>query len=246
MTDQVVQNDQLVLVSGESGSGKSASLRNLIGQEKWIYANCEAGKKLPFRNKFISFTVTDPYQIYSIFDDAKANADKCNGVIVDTVTFLMEMYESIYINGSANTQTAWGNYFQFFKGLMQDKVASFQKPVIILGHTLSKLDEKAMQMSTKVPVKGALQNNGIEAYFSTVVSTKKVSINELEKYGSDLLTITEEDRDLGYKHVFQTRLTKATVCERIRSPMGMFTKEQTYIDNDCQLLLDHLNKFYHG
>jgi len=26
--------------------------------------------------------------------------------------------------------------------------------------------------------------------------------------------------------------------------MGMFTKEQTYIDNDAQLLLNHLQQFY--
>lgn len=242
MTDEVM-NEQLVLISGESGSGKSASLRNLPDQANWIYANCEAGKRLPFANKFKTAKIVDPYQVYEAFDYAASNAD-IKGVIVDTVTFLMEMYESIYINNAANTQAAWGNYFQFFKGMMQEKVAVLGKPVIILGHTLSKLDEKAMEMRTKVPVKGALQNNGIEAYFSTVVSTKKIPITELEKYGSDLLTITEEDRELGFKHVFQTKLTKNTVGERIRSPMGLFTKEQTYMDNDAKLLLDHLDRYY--
>jgi hypothetical protein len=242
MADEVM-NEQLVLISGESGSGKSASLRNIPNQESWIYANCEAGKRLPFANKFKTAKIVDPYQVYEAFDYAAAQAT-INGVIVDTVTFLMEMYESVYIATAADTQKAWGNYFQFFKGMMQDKVASLSKPVIVLGHTLSTLDQKAMEMRVQVPVKGALKNNGIEAYFSTVVSTKKVPIIELEKYGSSLLTITEEDRDLGFKHVFQTRLTKSTVGERIRSPMGLFTKEQTYMDNDAQLLLDHLNRYY--
>lgn len=36
-------NDQLVLVCGESASGKSASLHNIKNQEKWFYFNCEAG-----------------------------------------------------------------------------------------------------------------------------------------------------------------------------------------------------------
>ena len=45
-------NTQLVLISGMSATGKSASLRNLRNQEKWFYANCEAGKSLPFKNKF--------------------------------------------------------------------------------------------------------------------------------------------------------------------------------------------------
>lgn len=239
-------NEQLVLVSGESASGKSASLRNIPNQDKWMYLNCEAGKRLPFQNKFKTFKISEPYQVYEGFDHAMAKPADWNGIIVDTVTFLMDMFESQYIIGQANTQKAWGDYAQFFKNMMQDKVVRFGKPVIIMGHTKSELNEAAMEMRTQVPVKGSLKNNGIEAYFSTVVSTKKIGITELEKYGSDLLTITDEDRELGYKHVFQTRPTKATVGERIRSPMGMFTKEQTYMDNDCQLLLDHLNKFYHG
>jgi hypothetical protein len=117
--------------------------------------------------------------------------------------------------------------------------------VIILAHTLETLDEKAMEYRTSVPVKGSLKNQGIEAYFSTVVAAKKVSLKELEAYGSELLEISEDDQTLGYKHVFQTRLTKLTVGERIRSPMGLFERDQTYMDNDAQLLLDHLHRFYH-
>lgn len=241
-----VINEQLVLISGESASGKSASLRNIPNQDKWMYLNCEAGKRLPFQNKFKTFKVSDPYQVHEGFVHAMDNPDKWDGVIVDTVTFLMDMFESQYVLGSADTMKGWSNYAQFFKNMMQVKVVDFSKPVIILGHTRSELNEAKHQMETAVPIKGALKNNGIEAYFSTVVSTKKVSVLELEKYGSDLLIITDEDRELGYKHVFQTRPTKTTVGERIRSPMGMFSKEQTYMDNDAQLLLDHLNKYYHG
>jgi len=244
MADLEAMNEQLVLISGESASGKSASLRNIKSPEKWMYMNCEAGKRLPFKNTFVVGKVVDPYQVHDAFDVATTHPDNWDGVIVDTVTFLMDMFESQYVIGSADTMKGWSNYAQFFKTLMQDKVANLGKPVIIMGHTRSELNEAKHQMDTFVPIKGALKNNGVEAYFSTVVSTKKISILELNKYGSDLLTITDEDRDLGYKHVFQTRLTKETVGERIRSPMGMFTKEQTYMDNDAQLLLDHLNVFY--
>jgi hypothetical protein len=236
-------NEQLMLISGESSSGKSASLRNIPNQNRWMYLNCE-GKRLPMKNDFKTFKITEPYQVYEGFDHANLKGSDWDGVIIDTITFLMDMFETQYIFGNANTQKAWGDYAQFFKILMQDKVVNLGKPVIILGHTRSELNEAAMQMQTMVPVKGSLKNNGIEAYFSTVVSTKKVGITELEKYGSSLLTITDDDRELGYKHVFQTRPTKATVGERIRSPMGMFSREQTYTDNDAHLLLDHLRKFY--
>ena len=36
-----VQNNQLILVSGYSSTGKSSSLRNLREPEKWMYLNCE-------------------------------------------------------------------------------------------------------------------------------------------------------------------------------------------------------------
>ncbi|MNN50710.1 hypothetical protein D3C81_1653100 [compost metagenome] len=101
-----------------------------------------------------------------------------------------------------------------------------------------------MEMKTSVPIKGALKGNGVEAYFSTVVAAKKVELKLLDKYQSDLLIITDEDKELGYKHVFQTRPTKTTTGERIRSPMGMFSRDQTFMDNDAQLLLDHLNRYY--
>lgn len=241
-------NDQLVLVVGESTTGKSASLRNLgegdpVKQARWMYLNCEAGKRLPFKNKFDSYTITDPYQVPEGINHV-ASSSNYDGVIVDTLTFLMDMFESQYVLGQADTMKGWSNYQQYFKNLMQDSVAKSSKPVIILAHTREDLDEKKQELKAAVPIKGALKNNGIEAYFSTVVAAKKVTIRELEKYGSDLLSISDEERELGYKHVFQTQVTKATVGDRIRSPMGLFTKAQTYMDNDVNLLLKHLHDYY--
>ena len=71
-----------------------------------------------------------------------------------------------------------------------------------------------------------------------------MSVKDLEPFRSDILTITEEEEMLGFKYVFQTRLTAKTLGERIRSPMGMFSPAETYMDNDAQLLLDRLKDFY--
>jgi hypothetical protein len=243
MSEEVL-NDQLVLIGGESGAGKSASLRNLKKQDRWMYLNCEAGKRLPFRNDFQTFRITDPYQVHEAFDHATQNTADFDGVIVDSLTFLMDMFETQYIFGQANTQKAWGDFSQFFKILMQEKVAVWGKPTIIMAHVLTQLNEGAMELRTQVPIKGSLKNNGVEAYFSTVVTAKKVQLKELDKYSSGMLHISEEETELGFKHVFQTRLTKNTTGERIRSPMGMFSREQTYIDNDAQALIDHLGSFY--
>ena len=77
-----------------------------------------------------------------------------------------------------------------------------------------------------------------------MVSTKKMPIKDLEGYNSPLLEITDEDRALGFKYVYQTRLTKETTGERIRSPMGMFSANETFMDNNAQKLLNHLHAYY--
>ena len=92
-------------------------------------------------------------------------------------------------------------------------------------------------------------NQGVESFFSTVVTAKKISIKELEsknddgslKYDNPLLTITDDDRISGYKHVFQT---KGCEHERIRSSIGMWSHKETYIDNCAQNLIDSLHKYY--
>lgn len=241
---QTEVNDQLVLIVGFSAAGKSASLRNIRNQDKWVYMNTEAGKRLPFRNDFNTQRIADPYEIPTIVDACIENPDEVNGLILDSFTFMMDMLETQYVINATNTQSAWGEFAQFPKRLLQEQIVKFGKPVIITAHVKDELDEKAMELKTFVPVKGSLKNNGVEAYFSTVVAAKRVDIKELEKYSNPMLNITDEERELGYKHVFQTRPTKKTVGERLRSPMGMFSKEETYIDNDAQMLLDHLAKYY--
>lgn len=237
-------NDQMILIGGVSGAGKSAALRNIRNQDRWIYINCEAGKRLPFKNNFINARVDDPWQVYQYVDDAIENPSEVDGLIIDSSTFMMDMFESQYVLGTADTMKGWSNYAQFWKNLLQRKLVQFGKPVIIIAHVLEVYDESSMSMQRSVPIKGALKNQGVEAYFSTVVEATKIPIKDLKDYDPELLHISEDEQDLGFKYVFQTRLTAQTIGTRIRSPLGMFTKKQTYMDNDAQLLLDHLHKFY--
>ena len=238
-------NGQLLLISGESASGKSMSLMNIPNQDRWMYMNTEAGKPLPFKNTFKKGTVTDPYQVPASIDQA-TEAPNIDGVIIDSLTFMMDMYESLYVIGAKDGRAAWQNFAQFFKNLMQQNVANALdagKHVVFLAHTKTEQDA-ALNDKTYVPVKGSLGNQGIEAYFSTVVSTKKVQLEELEGMDPNLLHVGEDEEIVGYKHVFQTRLTKATVGERIRGPIGLFAKNQIYMDNDVELLIQHMNAYY--
>jgi hypothetical protein len=236
-------NDHLVLISGKSATGKSAALMGLENPTGVMYLNCESGKRLPFRAQFKQYTITDPLQINEAFEAAEGMSD-IHTIVIDTLTYLLDMYESTHVLNSTNTMAAWGNFAQYFKRLMQHYVAKSTKNVIFLAHTADSLNEGDMVMETKVPVKGSLKNNGIESYFSVVLSSKKVPVKTLEAYQSDLLTITPEEEALGYKYVFQTKLTKETVNERIRGPLGLFETNETYMDNNVQLVLNRLREYY--
>lgn len=236
-------NDHLVLLVGKSATGKSASLMNLEKPEGVMYLNCEAGKRLPFNSKFKQFVITDPLQVNEAFEAAE-KMPEIHTIVVDSLTYLLDMYESVYVLNSTNGMKAWGDFAQYFKVLMQSYVAKSTKSVIFTAHTSDTLNESEMLMETKVPVKGSLKNNGIESYFSQVIASKKVNIKTLKDYASPLLTITPEEESLGFKYVFQTKLTKETVNERLRGPMGMFSTKETYIDNNIQLIINKLQDYY--
>lgn len=242
MAENQEVNDHFVLVSGQSATGKSTSLMNLANPEGVMFLACEP-KKLPFKSKFQEYKITDPLQVYEAIQAAE-DMPEIHTIVIDTLTFLIDMYESQYVINAANTMKAWGDYAQYIKNLMLQYVNQSSKNIIFLAHTRQIMNESDMVMETKVPVKGSVANTGIEAFFSTILSTKKVPLKKLAGYENNLLTITEEEEELGFKYVFQTRLTKETVDERMRSAMGMWSKNETYIDNNLQFVIDRLHEYY--
>lgn len=241
------ESPKSLLIAGESGAGKSFSLMNIKGPEGVLYLNCEGGKPLPFKNKFKRITIEDPLEVFDILEKVKADSKgRYHTIIFDTISFLMNRYESVHVIGAQNTMKAWGDYGQYFPKLIYDYVAPLEQHTIMLGHLEGVLNEETQRVEYKVPVKGALAKNGIEAYFTTVLYARKMAIKDIEKEAEEgpMLTITERDRNLGYKHVLQTRTTKQTVGDKIRSPWGLFKDDETYINNDVQAVIDRLKAYY--
>jgi len=236
-------NDHLVLLCGFSAVGKSRSLKNLKNPKGVLYLNCESGKRLPFKSEFVEKVVTDPMQIDSAFDYAETKPD-IHTIVIDSLTYLMDMYESLYIYRATNGQNAWSDFQQYFKNIMQQKVANSTKKVIFLAHVLETYNDQTMTMDVKVPVKGALKSNGIESFFSVVIAAKKMRIKDLVDYKNDMLTYSPQEEFLGIKYVYQTQLTKETVGERVRGPDDLFIQQETFINNDIQLVLDRLDQYY--
>jgi hypothetical protein len=236
-------NNNLVLLCGKSATGKSASLQMLDKPEGVMYLNCENNKKLPFKSKFQEFTITDPTDVPDAIDSVQDN-DKVHTIVIDSLTYLMDMFESTKVLTSPNTMKAWGEYAQFMKNMMAQNVANSNKNIIFIAHTSDIFNENEMVNETMVKVKGSLMNTGVESYFSTVIGCKKVPLKRLEDYKSPMLSYNDEEKLLEYKYVYQTKLTKDTVNERIRSPMRMWETQETFIDNNLQHILDRLHDYY--
>lgn len=235
------QNKNIVLVMGKPNSGKSSALRNL-DQSSMVYLNTDL-KETPFRDKFMaSVEVANAYDVLGFIQDIEGN-DTAKGGILDTITFLMSMYERQYVINAADTQKAWGNYGNFYRELIH-AIKSGTKDYAVLAHEETILNKTEMVMEAKVPIKGAVGKIGVEADFTTIVAAKQMPIKQLEKYENELLTITDEEREDGVKYVFCTRVTADTAGEKMRSAMGLWKREELFIDNDLKLVFDRLKQYY--
>ena len=240
----MAQNKNLVLILGKPNTGKSASLRNLP-QETMAYLNADL-KEIPFQSNFASSVeIADALEVLDYIDAIEEEAGITGGVL-DTITFLMQMYERQYVVPFAGTKTgqsAWGDYGNFYRNMIH-KLKAGSKNYAILAHEASEYNELNSRMDSYVPIKGAVGKVGVEADFTTILSSKQIPIKTLEKYPNDLLKITDTEREDGVKYVFQTRITKDSTGEKMRSAMGLWSREELYIDNDLQLVFGRLNKFY--
>jgi len=216
------------LVCGKPASGKSHSLKGLANHERCLYINCDL-KTLPFKNKFKFFKMDDPLKIFDLIEKAESSPN-IDVIVLDTITFLMDMYEMQYVLTSKNTQTAWGSYAQYFKKLMY-KLKTGTKNYIILAHIKDVFNDSENIIESKVPVKGSVGATGVEADFNTIVYSKR---------------ILDKNSIKGFRYVFQTQITKENIYEKIRGASDLWEEEELYIENNVQIVLDRLQKYYEG
>lgn len=229
---------------GEPASGKSRSLKYL-NQAETVYFNCDL-KEIPFAANFLEdIWVKDPEDILSYMNDVNETGDEVRNVIVDTLSLLMSEYETQHVLTSANTQAAWQRYALFYKNLIHS-VKTSSKNFAILAHAASFFNEEEGFIEKTVPIKGSVGKLGCEADFTTILSCKRMKIKDLKPYEEDneLLTITEDEVEDGYKYVFQTRTTSKTLGEKCRSAEGLFSRKELYIDNNIDAVFKRLNKYY--
>lgn len=235
-------NKNIVLIMGPPNTGKSTSLMKLRDQANMVYLNTDL-KALPFADKFkANVEISDAKNVLDYITQIETEPT-VTGAVLDTVTFLMSMFERQYVKTALDTQKAWGEYGDFYREFIH-AIKAGTKNYCILAHEDRQLDEVAMQMVSKVPVKGAVGRIGVEADFTTILSTKQMPLKKLEGFENDLLHITDEEKEDGFKYVFCTRITKESVGEKMRSAIGLWSRKELYIDNDMEQVFQRLNKYY--
>lgn len=117
----------IVMVYGQSGTGKSTSLRNFKPEDVCIVN--VSGKPLPFRNKHKTFNTDDYMSI-----DAAIKKAPAKSIVIDDATYLMtnEYMRTAKVTGYQKFTDMALNYFTLIKvaaSLPDDKIVYF------LGHS---------------------------------------------------------------------------------------------------------------
>ena len=83
-----------------------------------------------------------------------------------------------------------------------------------------------------------------EADFTTILTAKQIPVKKLEGIKNDLLHITDEEREDGAKYVFATRVNKETIGDQTRAAIGLWNRNELYIDNDLNQVFKRINEYY--
>ena len=237
-------NKNVVLIMGAPNTGKTTCLRHLV-QDKLVYLNTDL-KEISFDHKFMATVdVGIATDILGYMDEIESK-EGVDGVVLDTLTFAMSMYERQFVAPHAGTkkgQAAWGHYANFYGNLMH-KVKAGSKDYFILAHDKCEYNAETLETESKVPIKGAVGRQGVEADFTVIVSSLKMPVKKLkeEKFQNPMLIITEEEEDDGVKYVFQTRPYKGT-GNTCRGKWGMWERNYLYIDADANALMNHVKAY---
>ena len=237
-----MNNKNIVLVMGPPNSGKSTSLMRMKNQDRMAYLNADL-KALPFADKFaVNVEISDATEILGYINEIETQPG-IDGAVLDTLTFLMQMFERQVVNTAVDTMKAWGQYGNFYRELIH-AIKSGTKDYAILAHEATELNEQAMVMESKVPLKGAVGRLGAEADFTTILSCKQMAVSKLKGIENDLLHITPEEEEDGLKYVFCTRVTKEHLGQKMRSAVQLWNRNELYIDNDLEQVFTRLREYY--
>lgn len=228
-------NNYLFAICGEAGSGKSWGLDAIENQSKWLYLNCETNKPLPFIHSFQERVIVNPLELKKWLMKG-ITSDKIDGIIIDTFTSWLSMLES-QCNRKFDGYEVWNEYKKQILAIFQDCLVQCNKPVFVLSHTKQSTDLRGRATIT-IPVQGSLKDLKIENFFTNILYADVLSADDVEEYQNEFLYPDEDDPETYY--VYQTRKCPNGLGANVRSTKGLWSKEETFIANNCQTILNKM------
>ena len=211
-----------ILVMGESGSGKTTSLRTLNPQKTFIIESDGKGlswrgwKKQYSKSNKNYFETYDAGIIRTVLERIDTEMPHIKVIVIDTLNMIMvndemnRMRERGYDKWVDLATCIWG-IIDLAHQLRDDLT------VVCMAHTQTERDETGFSFTRMKTSGKKLDKLCVESKFSTVLLAKA----------------------LDGKYIFETYANKSTA----KSPMGCFEKE---IPNDMSLVIKALDDYEYG
>lgn len=198
---------QKVLILGNSGTGKSASMRNFDPEE--IFVINSAGKTLPFKNHFEQFTPTFETLPDDVLTAMESTTKKV--IVIDDCQYIMSFpyMRRIHENGWEKWNDIQGDFFNILKAadnLSNDTIVYFLSHITTDENGNEKIKTMGKMLDEKITIEGlftivlkTIVQDG-KYYFATQNSgrdTVKSPIGMFDNYAieNDLKYVDEKIRN---------------------------------------------------
>lgn len=205
---------EIVIVLGESGSGKSTSLRN-FEKDKVKILNV-SGKKLPFKNELSmlnlrNYSYQDAYTM--IMKAVKKYEDECKTFVIDDTNYLMSFE---YFDSTVSGYEKYNQLGKHFKELLDFLQRDIKDDVIVYMLThIEKKDNEKYAMKTV----GKLLDEKL-----TIEGLVTICIRCIDENGHHFFKVHGDGTDT------------------VKTPIGMF--EEDTIDNDLAIVDKAIRDYY--
>ena len=214
-----------IMILGDSGTGKSASLRNL-DRKKSVLLNV-LGKPLPFKggNEFHSVTNDDPKSLNGLLVRLNDRKDK-QVVVVDDFQYVMA---NMWMKSLLEPRTKDSEFTKY------KEIGYHAWTLIRTAQNVLRKDMMVFFLAhTDVDINGKTR-------CKTIGKMLDEKINLEGMFTIVLNTFVHQDRPVSERYCFQTQNNG---CNTTKSPMGMFDSEE--ISNDLQIVVNSIQSYYGG
>ena len=215
----------LVIIIGDSGTGKSSSIENLP-PDRTVIINTE-NKELPMRNfsKFKNIMVTDYKKLIQILDkmDTEEMKEKYDYVVVDSFTSIVEIVQR-YCRKVFTGFEVWDNY---------------NTMIVEVLIRMKRLEQQSFMIA--LPEQKAEQFGETKSYAR--IKGKELKYGFLEKEVAIVLFTSPDYDDNSGEMIGVSMDYTPNRRNSAKAPRGMFTGKVT---NDLKLISDCIAKYYSG